>query len=99
VTSQAGHAGQAQLAAGGNKAACEYVLFTWSRLDERRPKGYSASEFDHVIADASSPALRRELSVMRAAVTSKNLPEVTQAGGEMVKTCYQLGLSRVDSSR
>ena len=95
-TSQAGQASQAQLAAGRNKAACEYVLATWSGLNQRYPKGYKASEFDHVIADASSPALRRELSVMRAAVASKNLPEVPQTGGEMVNTCYQLGLSGVD---
>lgn len=39
-----------------------------------------------------------QLSVMRAAVASKNLPEIAQAGGEMVETCDQLGLSEVDRS-
>jgi hypothetical protein len=33
---------------------------------------------------------------MQAAVVAKNLPEIPQAGGEMVKTCYQLGLSEAD---
>jgi len=33
---------------------------------------------------------------MQATVASKNLPEIPRAGGEMVKTCYQLGFSQVD---
>jgi hypothetical protein len=95
--SQADHANQARLtAAGRNVAACQYVLVTWSGLAQRYPRGYRASEFDHVVADASSPALRHELSLLQAAVATKNLPEVPQAGGEMVKTCSQLGLSEVD---
>jgi hypothetical protein len=95
--SQAGHASQARLtAAGRNKAACEYVLVTWPGVGQGYPKGYKASDFDHVVAGASSPALLHELSLMQAAVASKDLFEIPQAGGEMVKTCYQLGLSHVD---
>ena len=94
---EADHASQARLiAASRNKVACEYVLATWSPLLQKFPKGYRASDFPHILAGAASPALRQELSVMQAAVASKNLPEIPQAGGEMVKTCYQLGLSRVD---
>jgi len=33
---------------------------------------------------------------MQAAIAAKNLPEIPQAGGEMVNTCYQLGLSDAD---
>lgn len=97
ASSQAGPGNQARLtAASKNKAACEYVLATWSGLGQGFPKGYKASEFDHVVAGASSPALRHELALMQAAVASKNLPEVPQAGWEMVSTCSQLGLSEVD---
>ena len=96
-TSQADHANQARLtAASRNKAACEYVLVTWSGLAHTFPKGYEPSHFDDVVGAASSPALRHELALMRAAATSHNPSEVPQAGGDMVQTCYRLGLNHVD---
>ena len=94
-SSQAGPGSQARLtAASRNKAACEYVLATWSGLAQQFPMGYKASEFDHVVAGASSPALRHELALMQAAVASKNLSEVPEVGGEMVNTCSQLVIRR-----
>jgi hypothetical protein len=95
-SSQAVPANQAQLTASRNKAACEYVLVTWSGLAHSFPKGYQSSKFDGVVGRASSPALRHELFLMKAAVASNDHSEVPQAGGEMVKTCSQLGLSHVD---
>ena len=95
-TSQADHPNQAQFTATSrNKAACEYVLVTWSGLDRGYPKGYQRSHFDDEVGGASSPALRHELSLMQAAVASNDLSEIPLAGGDMVKTCYQLGLSHV----
>jgi hypothetical protein len=96
-SSQAGPANQARpTAANRNKAACEYVLATWSGLAQGVPKGYQSSQFDGVVGRASNPALRHELSLMQAAVASNDLSEVPGVGGEMVKTCSRLGLSHVD---
>lgn len=47
-----------------NKAACEYVLATWSGLQEQIPKGFERSDVDQVVADASSPDLQHELPVL-----------------------------------
>lgn len=95
---QAGSTSQAHLtAAARNKAACQYVLVTWSPLGQGFPKGYEASDFDRVVASASSPDLRHELALMQRLRASRDpLAPIPQLGAEMVQTCDRLGLSEVD---
>jgi hypothetical protein len=97
AAASASHADEAQqTAASRNKMACEYVLFTWSGLSQKLPKGYKTSNFNRIVAGTTSPILRQELSTMDAANDSRNLVAIAKEGGEMVLTCYKLGLGHVD---
>ena len=79
-----------------NTIACQYILYTYSGLLQRAPKGFQPADLPKKVAAAASATLRKEMRYSRSAAAYKNYAGVVEAGTAMVNTCDNLGLSNVD---